>query len=73
MKKFIYLLASLLLIFSTTLLTAQNKTSKETISWKLGLALYSYNASSLPEELEFAKKSGVKTIEGFSFEKQVLN
>ncbi len=69
MKSLISLMATVLLVFSTTFAIAQNKTTKETVGWKLGLALYSYNASSLPEELAFAKKSGVKSIEGFSFGK----
>lgn len=69
MKGVVTFITVLILVFITGLSTAQNKTTKETVSWKLGLALYSYNASSLPEELEFAKKSGIKFIEGFSFGK----
>ena len=69
MKGIVTFITVLILVFITGLVTAQNKNTKETVSWKLGLALYSYNASSLPEELEFANKSGIKFIEGFSFGK----
>ena len=67
MKIYSSLVTIIFLLAISTLTTAQNNVTKGTVGWKLGLALYSYNASSLPEQLLFAKKSGVKFIEGFSF------
>ena len=67
MKIYSSLVTIIFLLAIYTLTTAQNNDTKGTVGWKLGLALYSYNASSLPEQLLFAKKSGVKFIEGFSF------
>jgi len=69
MKKIISTSISIALLFITSFGFAQNKASKGPASWKLGVALYAYNSVSLPEELELAKQSGVKFIEGFSFGK----
>jgi len=67
MKLYSALVTIIVLLLVTNLTTGQTIPNKRNVGWKLGLALYSYNASSLPEELEFAKKPGVKFIEGFSF------
>ena len=69
MGKIISIITSIALLFITSLGLAQNKASYGPASWKLGIALYAYNSVSLPEELELAKQSGVKFIEGFSFGK----
>ena len=38
-------------------------------NWKLGIALYTFNNYSFPEQLALAKSTGTQYVEGFSFSK----
>ena len=57
---------SIFLIYSLGL-NAQKK--GETASWKYGIALYTFNNFSFPEQLAFADSAAMKYVEGFSFGK----
>lgn len=43
--------------------------SKLTEKWKLGVALYTFNPVSFPEQLDMAKQAGLSYIEGYTFGK----
>ncbi|MFM2369167.1 MAG: hypothetical protein RL619_1467 [Bacteroidota bacterium] len=51
--------------------TAIKKTAgfSETVHWKSGIALFTFNNYSFPEQLELAKSTGLKYIEGYTFGK----
>ncbi len=65
LNQFAVLLAACLL-FSMQLSAQANKQAKK---WKLGVALYTFHAFSLPEQLAKADSAGVEYVEGFTFGK----